>query len=238
MQRERVRLGDDRAAACGRGFRRRGDRRWRQGRNSAVMNGAATTPAYEHKLGVGLRDRRGTRFVYFQSFTGGAHCCNEMQAAIIGPLLDIPEGLLPRDSARLDAYMHEMLDSRPVSVSATGRALGRAILFPPGWRLMWPAFRALQLITIGLLPPPIRDGYGFRWTARDARAFARWSAALRRLHHATAPSIREWRAARRRAYRVGRGRVPRGAGSRRPSRDGDHLRVGFFGKNKRAYRRD
>lgn len=57
----------------------------RQGRNSAVMTGAAASPSYEHMLGVGPLDRRGTRFVYFQSFTGGAHCCNEMQAAVITP---------------------------------------------------------------------------------------------------------------------------------------------------------
>jgi hypothetical protein len=79
----------------------------RQGRNSAVMNGAATPPAYEHKLGVGPLDRHGTRFVLFQSFTGGAHCCNEMQAAIIGPrgirVVEIgtfdggPEDAFPRD---------------------------------------------------------------------------------------------------------------------------------------------
>lgn len=79
----------------------------RQGRYRAVMNGAATPPAYEHKLGVGLLDRRGTRFVYFQSFTGGAHCCNQMQAAVIGPrgirVVEIgtfdggPEDAFPRD---------------------------------------------------------------------------------------------------------------------------------------------
>jgi hypothetical protein len=57
----------------------------RQGRNSAVMTGAIASPEYEHMLGVGPLDRRGTRFVYFQSFTGGAHCCNERQAAIITP---------------------------------------------------------------------------------------------------------------------------------------------------------
>lgn len=79
----------------------------RQGRSSAVMNGAATPPSYEHKLGVGALDRRGTRFVYFQSFTGGAHCCNELQAAIIGPrgirIVQLgsfdggPEDAFPRD---------------------------------------------------------------------------------------------------------------------------------------------
>ena len=57
----------------------------RRGRATAVMNGAAAAPSYEHKLGVGLLNRSGTRFVYFQSFTGGAHCCNDLQVAVIGP---------------------------------------------------------------------------------------------------------------------------------------------------------
>jgi hypothetical protein len=57
----------------------------RHGRASAVMNGSATMANYDHRLGVGTFDRRGTRFVYFQSFTGGAHCCNEVQVALVGP---------------------------------------------------------------------------------------------------------------------------------------------------------
>jgi uncharacterized protein (DUF2236 family) len=120
------------------------------------------------------------------------------EATIIEPLLDIPEGLLPRNSAQLDAYVREMLESPRIAVGATSRALARAILFPRGWWLLWPAFRALQLITIGLLPPAIREGYGFGWTARDARALARWTAALRRLHHMAPRFAREWPAARRR----------------------------------------
>jgi uncharacterized protein (DUF2236 family) len=119
------------------------------------------------------------------------------EAAIMEPLLDIPHGLLPRDSAELDAYVREMLASRRIVICARGRAVARGILFPPGWRLMWPAFRALQLITIGLLPPSIREGYGFRWTAQDARALDRWSTALRLVHHAAPPFVREWPAARR-----------------------------------------
>jgi uncharacterized protein (DUF2236 family) len=120
------------------------------------------------------------------------------EAAVMEPLLGIPEGLFPRDSAQLDAYLREMLHSRRIEVCAASRALVRAILFPPGWRLMWPAFRALQLITIGLLPPAIREGYGFSWTARDARALTRWTTALRLLHHATPRFVREWPASRRR----------------------------------------
>ena len=120
------------------------------------------------------------------------------EAAIMEALLGIPEGLLPRDSAQLDAYVRDMLHNRRLSVSATSRALARDLLFPPGWRLVWPFFRVLQLITIGLLPPAIREGYGFTWTARDARALTRWTRALRLLHDAAPRFIREWPAARRR----------------------------------------
>jgi uncharacterized protein (DUF2236 family) len=135
------------------------------------------------------------------------------EAAIMEPLLDIPEGLLPRDSTQLDAYVREMLQSRRIGVSAASRALARAILFPSGWRLMWPAFRPLQLITIGLLPPGVREDYGFSWTARDARALTRWTAALRLLHHAAPPFVREWPAARR---RKGATRLPSAETALRP----------------------
>lgn len=57
----------------------------RRGGASAVLSGAAAQPTYEHKFGVGMLNRGGTRFVYFQSFTGGAHCCNDLQVAVIGP---------------------------------------------------------------------------------------------------------------------------------------------------------
>ena len=63
-----------------------------------------------------------------------------------------------------------MLASGRLVVTPRSRAVARAILFPPGWRLMWPAFRVLQLFTIGLLPPAIREEYGFPWRPRDANA--------------------------------------------------------------------
>ena len=119
------------------------------------------------------------------------------EAAIMEPLLDIPAGLLPRSSVQLDAYMHEMLDSGRITVSRRSRAIAGAILFPPGWRLLWPVYRPLQLLTIGLLPPALRDGYGFAWTDRDARALARWTRAYGMLRRLLPAVAREWPAARR-----------------------------------------
>lgn len=122
--------------------------------------------------------------------------CDE--SAVMEPLLDIPAGLLPRDAAALDAYMRDMLGGGRIAVTDGSRALARAALFPPRWRLLWPAFRPMQLITIGLLPPAIRQSYGFAWTPRDARALRRWTAAVRRLRRVMPPVIREWPSSRRR----------------------------------------
>ena len=119
------------------------------------------------------------------------------EAAVTEPLLGIPEGSLPRNMADLHAYMRDMLDSGHIAVTEASRALAHAVLFPPRWRLVWPAFRPVQLITIGLLPPRIRTAYGFRWQARDARAFMRWTMAIRAVHQSAPPLVREWPVARR-----------------------------------------
>ena len=95
--------------------------------------------------------------------------CDE--AAIMEPLLGMPAGWLPRDASRLDAYMREMLSGGRLAVTDTSRALARAVLFPPRWQAMWPVFRPLQLLTIGSLPPSIREAYGFEWRPRDERAW-------------------------------------------------------------------
>lgn len=120
------------------------------------------------------------------------------ESAVMEPLLDIPAGLLPRNTIALEAYVHQTLAGGTLAVTDSSRALARAVLFPPRWRLLWPAFRPLQLITLGLLPADIRHAYGFAWTPRDARAMARWMAALRLLRRLMPPMLREWPGASRR----------------------------------------
>jgi uncharacterized protein (DUF2236 family) len=122
--------------------------------------------------------------------------CSE--AAIMEPLLGMPAGWLPRDAAELDNYMREMLGGGRIAVTDTSRALARAVLYPPRWYVAWPAFRAMQLLTIGSLPPVIRRAYGFEWRARDARAFARWTALVRTSLRLLPARARHWPAARAR----------------------------------------
>lgn len=126
-----------------------------------------------------------------------------VEAAIMEPLLGIPAGRLPRDAAALDIYMRDMLDSGTLIVSDASRKLARAILFPPKWFFLWPVFRVIQLMTIGSLPPSIREAYGFEWRAHDARALARWMSIIRTFLRMLPPFVREWPLARRRDVSAG-----------------------------------
>ncbi len=114
------------------------------------------------------------------------------EAAIVEPLLGMPDGWLPRDSAALDTCMREMLASGRLVITDTSRALARAMLYPPQWYVAWPVFRVVQLLTIGTLPAPIREAYGFEWTARDARALARWTTIVRASRRLLPRVAREW----------------------------------------------
>jgi uncharacterized protein (DUF2236 family) len=114
------------------------------------------------------------------------------EASIMEPLLGMPAGWLPRDGARLETYMREMLAGGSLRVTDASRALARAVLFPPKWYAAWPAFRAVQLLAIGTLPPSIREAYGFEWGAREVRALRRWTALLRASLRLLPALAREW----------------------------------------------
>lgn len=120
-----------------------------------------------------------------------------LEASIMEPLLGMPPGWLPRTSTQLDACIKDTLAGGCIVVNDTSRALARAVLYPTKWQLAWPAFRAVQLLTIGLLPPPIRDAYGFEWRERDARALARWTTTLRATRRLLPSFAREWPMAKR-----------------------------------------
>ncbi|MDP2320590.1 MAG: oxygenase MpaB family protein [Acidobacteriota bacterium] len=120
------------------------------------------------------------------------------EAAIMEPLLGMPAGWLPRSAAHRDGYLRDLLAGGSLVVTDTSRALARAVLYPPHWHLAWPAFRAMQLLTIGTLPPSLRQAYGFEWRDRDERALARWTTLLRVGRRLLPALAREWPMARRR----------------------------------------
>jgi uncharacterized protein (DUF2236 family) len=122
-----------------------------------------------------------------------------VETTIMEPLLAMPPGSLPRDARQLDTYIRDMLTGGTLVVTDSSRALARALLYPPNWRVIWPVLRPMQLLTIGTLPAPIRAAYGFEWRQADARALARWTAFLRIVVRLLPPLLRQWPIARQRA---------------------------------------
>jgi uncharacterized protein (DUF2236 family) len=99
----------------------------------------------------------------------------------IGRAFGIPADLLPPDLAAFEGYLDAMIaPDGPVRVDGLARELADVVLHPPlgpvvpalaglpaaayAWTL-WPA--------VGLLPPSVRDAYGFRWGPLE-RAVSGW----------------------------------------------------------------
>jgi uncharacterized protein (DUF2236 family) len=113
----------------------------------------------------------------------------------IGRAFGVPADLLPADLASFETYVAAMLaPGGPVHPSPVARELAWHVLHPPlgpvlpplaavppfayAWTL-WPA--------IGLLPAPVRDGYGFRWGPLE-RAVSAWLVAAWRFWQPRLPA--------------------------------------------------
>jgi uncharacterized protein (DUF2236 family) len=104
---------------------------------------------------------------------------------------------VPRTWDRLQEYMTAEIASGRVTVGADARSLAPAILRPVFARLLAPLHRPGELVTVGLLPPAIRDGYGFDWDDARERRMRTVLSALRAIRAATPDVFARWPEARR-----------------------------------------
>ena len=135
-----------------------------------------------------------------------AYCAESAEGAA---LLGLEPRALPRDIDALDEYRSARVEGGPLRVTDTARTLARAVLYPrPRW-LGWPMVDAVRLSTIALLPPAIRDAYGFQWTARERRRHERLVRLVRTLRRLAPSSAAHWAVARRALRQL----AARGAGT-------------------------
>ena len=97
----------------------------------------------------------------------------------------------------LQRYLRSVEQSGVLVVSEDARILGNAVLAPRAAGVPLPLGRLHRLIAIGLLPPSVRDAYGFDWDARRDARFARAIRAVRAVRQVTPPPLAHWRVARR-----------------------------------------
>jgi uncharacterized protein (DUF2236 family) len=107
--------------------------------------------------------------------------CDE--AAIVAEELGASSTAVPRTWPALLEYLDATHRSGRIAVGPDARAVAGAVLEPPSGWLAWPLTRLNRTVTLGLLPAEVRSQYGYGWTERQERAFARdmrWLAASRR----------------------------------------------------------
>lgn len=116
--------------------------------------------------------------------------CYYQESKQVAVLLGVPLSVQPPELGDFRAYVRAMVGS--LQVSDTARDLARDVLRPAFPGVAAPAVRLLRDLTTGLLPPPLRAGFGLAWdpvraaaldvAARSARQILpRLPAPLRRL---------------------------------------------------------
>ena len=120
--------------------------------------------------------------------------CRESQPS--ARRLGIPDELLPDTAGEVARQLGLALTDGRLAVGRAARALARDILSPAGARLAWPLGNLNRLITIGLLPPALREAYELEWTVGDERKLERWTARLRAFSRHAPERLRRWRIAR------------------------------------------
>ena len=103
----------------------------------------------------------------------------------------VPLGLLPDRWADFQAYVADTV-ANDLCVGASARKVACATMVPPlPGPLKQLAAIPHQVVTRGLLPPPLREQYGFEWSAGDERQLRLWLALARAGSLATPRILRQ-----------------------------------------------
>jgi uncharacterized protein (DUF2236 family) len=107
-----------------------------------------------------------------------------------------PAETAPETFAQFMAWYDEMVETG-LEVTDAARYVADAILRPPRLpRPLRPVFDALNLATVGLLPPTLREAYGLDWSMQRAWLLGASTSAVRRLMPVLPSLVRELPAAR------------------------------------------
>lgn len=99
-------------------------------------------------------------------------------------LFGLGDDVVPPTYAAFSRWYAETIASDTIAVGAPARTM-RRFLFEPPTPLHRPATAWMEVLTAGLLPPKLRESYGFRWGAPERFAFARSVTLLRGAHRLT-----------------------------------------------------
>lgn len=130
------------------------------------------------------------------------------EARQIAVRLGAPDGSLPDTLEDLRAEMGRLMGSGEVRVTATARSLAPAVLYPTRFPPR-PVWDLAHLVSLSVLPPAIRRGYGIHWSRRRGRGVELLASACRRVLPLVPDPLRHVPAARSAESRLRRARSGR-----------------------------
>jgi uncharacterized protein (DUF2236 family) len=102
------------------------------------------------------------------------------ESRLFAALFGIPDACLPPDWNSFSAYVAATMQSDTLAVSPQARALGLGMI--GGGATLFPIPSSYRALTASLLPPRIREAFGFRYGPAEQKAVQRSIARLRRLY--------------------------------------------------------
>lgn len=120
------------------------------------------------------------------------------EAADVAIALGARSEELPRTWPELVSYLDTEYASGRIAVGSDARMVVDAVMFPPWSAISGPFAWVNRVITIGLLPPLVRDQYQYKWPASRERQFQRATRAIRAVRRVTPKGLAHWPEARTR----------------------------------------
>lgn len=102
------------------------------------------------------------------------------ESRLFAALFGIPNECLPRDWTAFSAYTAAMAQSDTLIVTDQARVMGRQLIAGADTWLPVPA--SYQALTAALLPPQIREAFGFSYGAAEGRAVRQLISQVRRVY--------------------------------------------------------
>jgi uncharacterized protein (DUF2236 family) len=107
----------------------------------------------------------------------------------LAALFGIKENNIPSSIVSFDSYMIQILASGEIVPGPIARNLAVDVLYPGPW-ILRPAGPLFRLVTAGLLPAKLRDGYGLEWNGRREKKLLLAAKAIRSLLPVTPSLVR------------------------------------------------
>lgn len=111
-------------------------------------------------------------------------------------LLGLPTALTPRTLTHFEAYVRDMLASDRLALTPAARAVAQQVMHMPVPIFLRPILMATEQFTIGVLPPRLRELYGFTWDDHRQTLLELSAAGARHLLPLLPPLVREMPQAR------------------------------------------